>query len=257
MESSRLGSGAFTRNGHQSLSDPSACFGLSCEDVSGTECPMAQVAVSPGILLQPGSAFSRKMAQKSSTGDFPGSLWLSLSGISRGGVNLPFYGHFWQCGKGGAAVTTGTPALGMTLHSSTLWDVPAAVPTSAWQPQGPGALTPAPCAALCCLERRLCASIMLNCSNFNQLVGCTETQFTHDVRGAMWQIPGRGQHANGSAQVGKGQQDPGGRCRSPAGSQCGDICLAIPFQHAAGWHPSSSEEGIGSSSSQQLLSTAQ
>lgn len=129
------------------------CTSLSCEDVSGTECPLAQVAVSPGILLQPGSAFSRKMAQKSSAGDLPGSVWLSLSGTFRVGVNLPLHGHFWQCGKCGAAVTTGTPALEMTLHSSILWDAPAAGPMLAWQSQGLGVLTPAPCAALCCLER--------------------------------------------------------------------------------------------------------
>lgn len=81
-------------------------------------------------------------------------------------------------------------------------------------------------------------------------------QLTHDVRGAMWQLPGRGQHENGSAQVGKGQQDPASLCRPPAGPLCGDVCQGISFQRATGWHPSS-EEGIGSSPSQQLLSTAQ
>lgn len=144
----------------------------------------------------------------------------------------------------------------MTLRSSILWDVPAAGPRPAWQSQGLGVFTPAPCAALCCSERRLSASIVLNCSNFNQPVGCSETQFTHDVRGAVWLLLGRGQRENESARVGEGQQDPGGHCRPPAGSLCGDVCQAISFQHAAGWHPSS-EEGIGSSSSQQLLSTAQ
>lgn len=63
----------------------------------------------------------------------------------------------------------------------------------------------------------LCCSVLLgvlNCSNFNQLVGCSETQSTHDVRRAMWQLPGKGQCENGSAQVVKGQQDPAGHCRS-------------------------------------------
>lgn len=32
------------------------CPRLSCEGVSGTGCPMAQAAVTAGILLQPGSA---------------------------------------------------------------------------------------------------------------------------------------------------------------------------------------------------------
>lgn len=41
-----------------------------------------------------------------------------------------------------------------------------------------------------------------------------------------------------------------------AGPWQDSICQAISFQHATGWHPSS-KEGIGSSSSQQLLSTAQ
>lgn len=35
---------------------PETCPRLSCEDVSGTECPMVQAAVTAGILLQPGSA---------------------------------------------------------------------------------------------------------------------------------------------------------------------------------------------------------
>lgn len=194
------------------------CPGLSSEDVSGTQCSMAQGAVTPGILLQPGSAFSRKMDQNSSTGAFPHSSWLSLSGAFRVGVNVPLDGHFWQCGKCGAAVTTGKLSAGD--DSSALWDVPAAVPMPAWQFQGLGVLTPAPCAALCCLEPRLSASIVFNCSNFNQLVGCSETHFTHDVK----QLPARGQRENGSAQVGEGQQDPGGHCRPPAGPLRGDVC---------------------------------
>lgn len=104
---------------------------------------------------------------------------------------------------------------GETRHRRCL----CAGPMPVWQSQGLGVLTPAPCAVLCCLERRLSASIMLNCSNFNQLVGCSEMQLTHDVRGAMWQLPGRGQHENGSAQVGKGQQDPGSHC-SPQQDPC-------------------------------------
>lgn len=103
MESSRLVSGAFTRNGHQFVL-AETCPSLGCEDVSGTECPMVQVIVSPG------SAFGRKKAQKSSTGNFLHSMWLSLSGTLRVGVNVILDGHFWQGGKCGAAVTTGNQA---------------------------------------------------------------------------------------------------------------------------------------------------